>query len=135
MLSATEIDIKGIDCTFKDVSKDDWFYSFAATAQKTEIANGDLYGNFSPNDKISRQDAVKILYNAAMFKTYAMKENREYTEFIDGESIADYAKTAVKQMYCANVINGYSDQSFKPTAYITRAESAKMVFSFLQSAV
>ena len=135
VLSATEIDIKGIDCTFKDVSKDDWFYSFAATAQKTEIANGDLYGNFSPNDKISRQDAVKILYNAAMFKTYAMKENREYTEFIDGESIADYAKTAVKQMYCANVINGYSDQSFKPTAYVTRAESAKMVFSFLQSAV
>lgn len=135
VLSAIGLDIKDAECTFKDVSADDWFYTFAATAQKTEIAKGGTDGNFNPNDKISRQDAVKILYNAAMFKTYAMKENREYTEFIDGESIADYAKTAVKQMYCANVINGYSDQSFKPTANVTRAESAKMVFSFLQSAV
>ncbi len=135
ILVAMELhDTKAIS-TFKDVFESDWFYSYAASAQVNEIALGDLNGNFNPNTNISRQDAVKIMHNAAMFKNYAIKEIREYVAFADEADIAEYALNPVKAMYCANIINGYEDKSFRPTVSITRAEAAKMIFSFLQAGV
>ncbi len=47
------------------------------------------------------------------------------TKFTDDKDIVN--KKAVEQMSSLNIINGYTDGSFKPTANITRAEAVKMI--------
>lgn len=133
ILTSMDLYDKDATASFNDVNENDWFYSYVASAKMNEIALGDENGNFNPNAKITRQDAVKIMHNAVMFKNYVIKEQREYKEFTDESDILEYALVPIKTMYCLNVINGYEDGSFKPTSSITRCEAAKMTFSFLQS--
>lgn len=133
ILTAMDLYDNKAEASFNDVNENDWFYSYVASAKINEIALGDENGNFNPNDRITRQDAVKIMHNAAMFKNFILKEQREYTSFADEENIASYAYVPIKAMYSALVVNGYEDKTFKPLNQITRCEAAKMTFSFLQS--
>lgn len=133
ILTAMDLYDSAATASFNDVNENDWFYSYVASAKINEIALGDENGNFNPNDRITRQDAVKIMHNGIMFKNYAVKEQREYASFDDEENIAEYALVPIKTMYCLNVINGYEDNTFKPASPITRCEAAKMTFAFLQS--
>ena len=48
------------------------------------------------------------------------------TVFTDDSSISSYAKDAVYAMKNIGVIGGYSDGSFHPRGYATRAEVAVM---------
>ena len=133
ILSAMDLYDENAECNFPDVDVTAWYYKYVASGSVMGVVKGDDSGNFNPNAKISRQDAVKIMYNAAMFKNYAISEKRSYVEFADCQDMAEYAKIPIQSMYCLNVINGYEDGTFRPTASITRAEAAKMTFAFLQN--
>lgn len=132
ILSATGLVDNATKCSFADVSDSDWYYPYAASAQIAGIAAGDGE-NFRPNAPITRQDAAKIMYNAAMFRNLVLKENRPYKDFTDGEQISDYAVSAIKALYSQGVLNGYNDGSFMPGNGVTRAESAQMTFAFLKN--
>ncbi len=49
------------------------------------------------------------------------------TEFSDDASIAEQNKTAVEVLSALNIINGYTDGTFRPTDTVSRAEVAKMI--------
>lgn len=111
---------------FADVTADRWYAKFVYAAYNVGYVAG-ADGFFLPDDNITRQDIAAILARAAGLK--ASKEK----EFMDSNVIAGYAKDAVNALYESGVISGYEDGSFRPTAFATRAEVAKLIDCFIET--
>ena len=52
--------------------------------------------------------------------------------FVDKGEIADYATDSISRLVANGIINGYEDNTFKPTGFATRAEAAKMLYGILE---
>ena len=113
---------------FADVNSDDWFCKYIGACSKAGIMFGTGDGAMNPNSSITRQDA------AVMIKRLADRQkalpNGEHS-FADEKSIEDYAVEAVKLLAEKGIINGYEDNTFRPGASITRAESAVILYRLL----
>jgi len=115
---------------FSDVSKNAWYYTYVASALENGLITGDEKGMFNPDGKISRQDICVIL-SRVMDKVGHPDET--YDEiFKDNDEISAYAKTAVYRLHNVKVINGMGDGTFAPKNDATRAQTAKMIVSFLK---
>ena len=108
---------------FNDVSDSDWYYSYVSTAYKLGYITGYPDGSFRPNDNITRADICTIV-NRVLKATPSNS-----TVFTDDQLIPEYAKDAVYALSAKGIINGYSDGTFAPTTYATRAQTAKIIYS------
>ena len=72
-----------------------------------------------------------IIVNALKIKGISTEADGEVL-FSDHEAIADYAKNAVDKLTELGVLNGYEDNTFRPTDNATRAEAAKMIYALLE---
>lgn len=107
------------DNDYSDVSIEDWFNNAISTATNAGIVNGYDTGDFKPNAPITRAEFAAI---AARFSS------RDYTgpdmfNDISGHWAADSINKAAQIGW----ITGYDDGSFKPDAYITRAEAMTLI--------
>ena len=93
---------------------------------KMGIVNG-YEGMFRPLDKISRQDAAIVIYNAISGAGYTLDGEKA---FDDTSDISDYAKASVSALAANGVING-SDGNFLPLNTLTRAEAVKLIENLL----
>lgn len=115
------------ESTFDDVSKDEWYYSAIAAAERAEIVKGNESGYFGIGAEITREDAVVILSRAADFSKVTLEKTVDVT-FADNDNISGYAKSDVKKLSQAGIINGMGDGNFMPKSPLTRAEAAKMIY-------
>lgn len=99
---------------FKDMQKNAWYFRYINAAVKANMLDADN-GMMRPNDKITRAEFAKML--AAIDK-----ENSSVSKFDDIKGHR-YEKE-INKIYGNNRIEGYEDGSFRPDAYLTRAESA-----------
>lgn len=99
---------------FKDMQKNAWYFRYINAAVKANMLDADN-GMIRPNDKITRAEFAKML--AAIDK-----ENSSVSNFDDIKGHR-YEKE-INKIYGNNRIEGYEDGSFRPDAYLTRAESA-----------
>jgi len=111
--------------TFSDVSEGDWYYTYIMKARRLGIAEGSE-NKFRPNDNISRQDAVLILYRVL---TLSGNQPEGFRPFADWEEISSYASEAVLSMGCAEFVNGNDMNMFLPHNALTRAEAAQMIYN------
>lgn len=109
---------------YTDVDDDDWFYEYVTYATAHDIVDGYEDGTFRPNDDISRAEAIVMVLKAADEEDYTYDE--EDIEFWDVDE-SDWYAWAVVVADEANIISGYSDDSFKPESDISRGEAAKIV--------
>ena len=114
---------KSFDCSFSDVPKDNWAYSYIATAVKRGIITGISENEFGLGKMITRQDIAVIIYRS-------MEKSNEASEldFKDSNDISDYAKEAVSKIKQLGIINGTPEGMFLPKNSATRAEAAKMLY-------
>ncbi len=113
---------------FSDVTADDWFAPYAAMAYREGIVLGDSVGKFNPDDNITREDMVTILYRAMK-----ITETNVTPNFSDADKISSYAKTAVAYFGSKGIVNGVGDGSFAPKAGATRAQAAKVLYNIITS--
>lgn len=118
--------------TFKDVSKDEWYYEYIAAAQKHGITSGFENGTFGVIDGITRQDMAVMLERIADYKNISLNEMYEQKEFVDSYIINDYAKNSIYKMQRSGIMNGTSDNTFSPQDMTTRAMAAKVIYSLLK---
>jgi len=118
---------------FNDVASASYYAQAVSWAVANGITNGTSANIFSPNSNITRQDMAALIYRYAVYKGYSFATVNAAVNFIDQADIASYALTAVSTMQQANIINGYSDNSFKPLGNANRAESAKMLALLYQA--
>ena len=112
-----------------DVADDAWYSSYVKTAYAKGLISGVSATQFAPDTPITRQDMAVVLYNAAYEIDFDMDVVKPAVT--DADSIAEYAIDAVGALKGAGVINGYEDNSFRPSNYANRAETAQMIFNFL----
>lgn len=124
-------DVKPVSPTFADVSSTHWSYGYVKAAAKAGLVKGSD-GKFRPNDFISRQEIAVILVRALDKESEALAKAGQTTNFKDDAQIAAWTKGYVIVAVAEGLINGYPDNTFGPAKNASRAESAKMVYFFMQ---
>jgi hypothetical protein len=120
---------------FSDVRTTDWFYEAVQWAYDSGIITG-YDGKFDPNAPVKRQDmAVMIVRYVDKAMKHPLPVGGQTVSFTDSEDISDYAQNAVLAMQSAGIVSGSSDGSFKPQAYTTRAEAAKIIAGLLKTII
>ena len=112
---------------FSDI--EGWFHDYIIVAAAAGLVNGFPDGTFRPDENVTREQYITMLYR--LFDTDEDKEGAELT-FTDAGTIG-YGKEAVSWGVANGVINGYTDNTFRPNAKITRAEMAAMTYRALCS--
>lgn len=106
-------------------AKNDWYTPYIAAAVEAGIVNGVSETEFAPNAAISRQDACTIL---GRIFVGVDAPDFDILKWNDSAKIADYAKQYVQILAALEIVNGYGDNTFRPTENITRAEAAKVIY-------
>ncbi|MGM9936334.1 MAG: S-layer homology domain-containing protein [Candidatus Ornithomonoglobus sp.] len=117
--------------SFGDVSTDAWYFQAVETAYNLGIITGIDDGVFAPDALITRQDMAVMVSRAAAVTGKDIPETVEAKSFDDASSISSYAVNAVDQLVKGGIINGMSDTEFAPLSNATRAQAAKILYSFL----
>lgn len=125
------MDKTGSTSSFSDVTPDNWYYSYVGLLNAKGIVSGMGDGTFGAGRNITRQDMAAIIARCMKDLGKSTEATRDMAEFTDAAEIASYSVEAVEMLYTANVISGYEDGSFNPTANLTKAEAATVIFKLL----
>lgn len=117
--------------SFGDVPTDAWYFDYVETAYNLGIINGVDDGVFAPNANITRQDMCVMVVRAAEVSGKSIAAVNEAKVFTDEAVIADYAKSAVTTLQTGGIVDGVTDTTFAPLDNATRAQAAKILYSFL----
>jgi len=101
---------------FSDVNPGQWFYYYVAWAYDAGLIQGHA-GRFRPNDPVTREEL------AAMIARTGTVRPEGNTSFSDNGDISNWAQSYVYTVYRDGLMVG-SGGNFRPTANITRAETA-----------
>ena len=111
-------------CPFQDL-KQEWYQDPVVWAYNEGIVKGTSATTFSPNDKVTREQMVAMLYR------YAGETGEGTLDGIaDAAAISEYAKPAVAWAVKNGVILGDDKGNFNPKGNATRAEMAAIVARF-----
>lgn len=118
--------------SFKDISADDWYADYVQTAYDCGLLDKifTLSGEFNPNQPITREEAATVAWRVLEIKGY--ENPAKATNITDLGLVSSWAKTGIKKCMEYGVLNGYSDNTIKPKATITRAEAVSMFRRILE---
>ncbi len=110
---------------FSDTPGDEYYSSYVAWANENNIVKGFEDNTFKPNQNVSREEAMQILYNYCQYKGIGpVGEWAVNITYADTDKVADYASSACMW----NVINQYlvpdSNNQIRPKEDASRAEIA-----------
>lgn len=114
--------VDGQSTPFTDL-KADWYQDAITWAYNNGIAGGTSKTTFSPDQVITRQQMVAMIYH---YKGDP-EVSGDLSMFKDGSSISGYAKQAVIWAAENEVISGFEDGTFRPTGVATRAQLATIL--------
>ena len=89
------------------------------------ITNGVSENEFGVGRPITRQDVCVMICRALGIDTADV--SLANISFADADEISDYAKSSVAYLSSYAVINGFSDNTFKPADICTRAQAARII--------
>ncbi len=98
-----------------------WAKKSIEQAVKAGFVKGYDNGQFKPEKTVSRSEFAAMLARALN-----LKADSNVLNFKDAAQIPDWAKDDIAKVFVAGIISGYNDQTFRPSAEITRAEMAVM---------
>lgn len=116
---------------FSDLTVTDWEYEELAKAVDAGYAGGYPDGTIAAKREISRQEAAMMI--ARLLGLEVGGEDTSANGFKDAAQIAQWSKGAVAAVAAAQIMEGYEDGSFKPEAFLTRAEAVAILDRALAS--
>lgn len=119
--------------TFSDVNSDDYYADAVAWATKNSITAGTGNNHFSPNQAVTREEAVTFLYRYAQYIEADLTgtPEKEITTYSDYDQISSWARESMTWAYNAQIIQGVSDTELNPAGKTTRAQMAAIVHRFI----
>ncbi len=109
---------------FSDVSFNHKNVQAIAYLKENGIVGGYDDGTFKPNAKVSRAEALKMIFEASN-QTTSENVSLNFKDISQGVWFEKYVATA----YNLNIVSGYNDGTFRPSNNVTRAEFLKMILS------
>lgn len=117
---------------FSDAGTNRYYSGYLAKAKELDIVNGVGNNMFAPNENITRQDMVTMmfntLYNMALSESQKAKLN-DLSAFSDRGDIANYAYFPFQFFVTYGVIAGEGNNMLCPQNLATRAEAAQMIYN------
>jgi hypothetical protein len=122
---------------FSDIASTDWYSQAIATANSYGIISGFNNGTFSPNEKITREQAMSMIARAMRLTGLKVTLGEDEAEallasFADHSQSAKWAKSSTAICVKAGVVSGKTGNRLAPTDKITRGEVAVIVQRLLQ---
>ena len=106
---------------FSDVNPGDFFYEFVLDLNDQGALGGYSDGTFRPYNNATRGQFVKIAVLAFNIPLYSGTE-QHFTDVPLNDPFYQYIETARRD----NIIGGYADGTFRPSANVTRGQVAKI---------
>lgn len=115
--------------SFTDVGIGRYYTTAVAWACRNGIADGMGESTFGPNDAITREELVTLLYRYAQYFGHSCI-GTSIEGFADAGSVSSYAYNAMCWAYKAGVVTGTTGSRLNPQGTASRAEAAQMIMSF-----
>lgn len=122
--------VSGYQDIFTDVSAGQYYTDAVCWGAGKSIINGYPDGSFKPDNNITREDLVTLLYR---YSGEEVTDTAILAQFTDGESVSDYAEAAMSWAISEGVINGYLGNTLRPQNSTTRAELAAILARYYSS--
>jgi len=100
-----------------------WGREYISTAAAHGIVSGYSDTAFGPDDSITREQMAVMIAKAANLQS----DSSQPISFTDQEQISSWAAQAVSSSVSQGIINGYPDNTFRPSGSATRAEAATVI--------
>lgn len=115
---------------FNDVEEGAWYSDAIAWAASNGIVNGYGDGYFGPDDVVTREQMITILYRYAKLISAAKNDGHEEHDFPDSEDVSGYAKDYVSWAVEVGIIKGMDDGRLNPQGTADRAQVAAVFERF-----
>ena len=122
------IDTLGWVNPFVDISEEDYFYIPVLWAVNKQITAGTDSTHFSPNDTVTRAEAMMILYAAKGRPAYE-KPNVSFTDV----KKKHWAYDAIMWAVANGITGGTSETTFSPTKTCDRSEILTFLYAAMES--
>ncbi|MBU5433018.1 S-layer homology domain-containing protein [Intestinimonas sp. MSJ-38] len=120
---------------FEDVKADAWYTEAIRWAASEGVAAGYGNGKFGPDDAMTREQMVTILWRYAQYKGYdvSVGEDTNILSYDDATTVAQYAIPAMQWACGSGMVAGKTQGSgmiLDPKGSTTRAQMATMMMRF-----
>ena len=128
-----EPDVEGLP-PFSDTVPREWYIYGVKWASDNGIVAGFPDGTFKPDDLITREQFVTILYRYAQYKGYdvSVGQDTNILSFNDAFEVSDWANAAVCWAVGAGLMQGDDKGNLNPQAPASRAEAAALFQRFAE---
>jgi hypothetical protein len=116
---------------FSDIQATDSCSPYVAWAASKNITNGIGDGLFAPYDKLTREQAITMLYRYAVAFSLDTAADGNLSAFSDGIQVSSWASTAMNWAVGHHYVGGTGDSKLVPAVDIGRAEAAKLIAVFM----
>lgn len=115
--------------SFSDVSTQAWFAPAIAWCKMTGMILGNGSGTFSPDDPISREAMITMLYRYLQSTgvAAASSDTSKLNTYADRSQIAEYAQESLNWAVSGGYITGMGGDVLSPSSYTTRAQMAQLL--------
>ncbi len=118
--------------SFSDVMNTSWHKGYIETAVAYNVVTGCSKDRFRPEDKITREEAMVMLYRAMELVGIDSTLSDEAIDHIigdysDGSTVSNYAIKGIGTCLDTDIVLGRTDGTLAPKEYITRAEVAVII--------
>ncbi|MBQ7605403.1 MAG: S-layer homology domain-containing protein [Firmicutes bacterium] len=114
---------------YRDVKSGMWFATAVGWASSKGIVGGYGDGKFGPNDKLTREQLVSILYRYAKFKGLVTSAHVDISSYPDAGSVSEWAKEAMQWAVAEGLINGM-DGKLNARGDASRAQIATIIMRY-----
>ena len=120
----------GADSGFSDVPASAWYAKAVTWASKKGVVSGYANGTFAPNDQLTREQMVTILYNVAGKPAANTSAISQYSDY---RQVADYAASGFAWAVSNKVVSGTGSTTLSPRGTATRAQVAVILVRYLEN--
>lgn len=113
---------------YRDIENWQWYCDELSAAVAAGIFNGTSANTMEPKSPLTREQAVVAIARA--FGLVSVDRDGWQT-FSDADALHEYARDSLCAMVEVGAVEGYSDGSFHPRDYITRAEIAALLYHLI----
>ena len=120
-----------LEMPFTDVASGVYYYDPIAWAYNNSIVLGYGDGKFGPDDLLTREQFVAMVYRYAKFMGYDTSfKGGALARFDDADQVSEYAYDASEWAIENEIISGRDNNKLDPQAEISRAETAAILHRF-----
>ena len=119
--------------SFSDVKAGDWYANGVIWASQNGISQGTSATRFGPNDRVSREEMVTMLYNYAKYRGNDVDASATLDGFKDANTISANAVTPMRWAVGNEIISGVGNNRIAPKGNTTRAQLACIFMRFCEN--